>query len=470
MPRRPAHPSYDELLARVAALEAEIARLRAELAAVRGEGGPPDAASGAAAAVVVPTGPKKGRPPGIKANVVRLARHRPRQPRAPVPGRRRDVPDRIMVHAPAVCGGCGATLAGGRLVGRRQVIEVPPVRAEVVEHRVRERRCPCCGWIGRGEVPDLGAQAGPHRRFGWSVAAWAATLRTKLRLPLRQLRWLLGRVFGLRVSVGALSGLLDEVARAGRGAYDAFLAEARASPVVHIDETGWREDGQNGYVWTVSTPTIRLFHYTRSRAGAVAERLLGEDGTAVVVSDFYGAYDRLHRRQQRCWAHLLRDLHALVEEHPDDRKVASWARAVAKLYARAVAWAAQATADKTRSICRERAADRFAEALVDVCQSQPAGSPQATLCARIERYRTDLFTFVADPAVPPTNNAAERALRPLVIARKVSGGTRSKRGSQTRMTLQSLVATWDLRGHDPVTEFLTLLTSPPHPCPAIAPL
>jgi transposase len=470
----PPRPTYEELAAlvgelrdRLAELEAENARLRAEVARLRGEEEPPAAGSAAAAA---PPGAKRGRPAGIKANVVRLARHRPRQPRTPVPGRRRDVPDRIVVHAPTVCGGCGSALAGGRLVGRRQVIEVPPVRATVVEHQVRERRCRCCGWIGRGEVPDLGAQAGPHRRIGWSVAALVATLRTKLRLPLRQLQWLLEHRFGLRLSVGALNGVLEAAARAGRAAYDALLAEARASPVVHVDETGWREDGQNGYVWTLSTPTVRLFHYTRSRAGAVAERLLGEDGTAAVVSDFYGGYDRLARTQQRCWAHLLRDIADLLAAHPDDRTLARWAKAVKTLYAKAVAWAARATADEARPICRERVADRFAAKLVASCQSQPATSPQATLCQRVARYRTDLFTFVADPAVPPTNNAAERALRPLVIARKVSGGTRSKRGSQSRMVLQSLVATWDLRGLDPVAEFLTLLTTPPHASPEIAPL
>jgi transposase len=475
MTRRPPHPTSEELAAlvvelrdRVAALEAENARLRAELARLRGEVGEPPVGGDAAAASAAPTGATKGRPAGIKANTVVVARHRPRTPRAPVSGRRRDVAERIVVHAPTVCGGCGAALTGGRLVGRRQVIEVPPVRTEVIEHQARERRCRCCGWVGRGTLPDLGAQAGPHRRFGWSVMALVATLRTKLRLPLRQLQWLLDHRFGLRMSVGALSGMLEEVARAGRGAYDALFAEARASPVVHIDETGWREDGQNGYVWTMSTPTIRLFHYTRSRAGAVALRLLGDDGTAAVVSDFYGAYDCLERQQQRCWAHLLRDLRVLVANHPDDRQLARWAVAVTRIYAKATAWAARAMAAQTRPICRERVADRFAAKLVAICRSQPATSPQATLCARIERYRTDLFTFVADPAVSPTNNAAERALRPLVIARKVSGGTRSKRGSQSRMVLQSLVATWDLRGLDPVAEFLRLLTAPPQPCPEIA--
>ncbi|MGH2614587.1 MAG: IS66 family transposase, partial [Thermomicrobiales bacterium] len=139
------------------------------------------------------------------------------------------------------------------------------------------------------------------------------------------------------------------------------------------------------------------------------------------------------------------------------------------VYDRAVAWAAAATAAGTRSILRERARDRFEAELVAHCEGNPADAPQAVLCARIVRYRRDLFTFVADPAVPPTNNAAERALRPLVVARKISGGTRSEGGSATRMVLHSLVATWELRGLDPVAEFLALLRAP-RPAPAIAPV
>jgi transposase len=379
------------------------------------------------------------------------------------------VPDRIVLHAPPVCPVCAAPLDRGRVVRRRQVIDLPPVRAEVVEHRVLERTCRHCGTRCRGVMPDLGEQVGAHRRVAWPVAAWVATLRTRLRLPLASLQWLLARGWGLRLSVGELSALLAETARAGRPAYEALLGEARASPVVHIDETGWRENGRNGWVWTLTTATIRLFHFSRSRAGAVALRLLGETGTATVVSDFYSAYDQLERVQQRCWAHLLRDIHDLVLAHPDAPGVAAWAAGVRAVYDRAVAWAAAATAAQTQPILRERARDRFEAELVAHCQGAPPDAPQAVLCARIVRYRRDLFTFVADPAVPPTNNAAERALRPLVVARKISGGTRAERGSATRMVLQSLLATWELRGLDPVTEFLALLRAP-RPSPETAPV
>jgi transposase len=454
-----------ELRERVAALEAENGRLRAEVAALRGDDGPRSSDGGA------PRAPRsRKRPPRwAKANVLVRTRQRPRQARAPVPGRRRDVPDRIVLHAPTVCPACAAPLARGRLAGRRQVLDLPPVRAEIVEHRVLERTCRRCGTRSRGTMPDLREQVGDQRRVAWPVVAWVATLRTKLRLPLAALQWLLARGWGLRLSVGTLSELVAVAARAGRPAYEALLAEARASPVVHIDETGWRENGRNGWVWTLTTPTIHLFCFARSRAGAVADRLLGETGTGAVVSDFYGAYDHLARVQQRCWAHLLRDIHELVETYPDQPDVATWAAGVRVIYDRAVTWAAEATAAQTRPILRERARDRFEADLVAHCQASPAAAPYAVLCARIVRYRADLFTFVADPAVPSTNNAAERALRPLVVARKVSGGTRSERGSATRMVLQSLVATWDLRGLDPVAEFLTLLRAL-HPDPAIAPV
>ena len=463
-----------ELREHIAALEAENGRLRAEVATLRAEvallRGDDDAAGGTGAGAVTDAPPvRRRRPPAwAKANVIVVAQHRPRRPRAPVPGRRREAPDRIVLHAPTVCPACAAPLARGRVVGRRQVIDLPPVRAEIVEHRVLERTCRQCGARCRGEMPDLGEQVGGQRRVAWPVVAWVATLRTRLRLPLAQLQWLLARGWGLRLSLGHRSALVTEAAQAGRPTYEALLAEARASPVVHIDETGWRENGRNGWVWTLTTPTIRLFHFARSRAGAVALRLLGAAGAATVVSDFYGADDRLERSPQRCWAHLLRDIHTLTEAHPDESGVIAWAAAVRAVYDRALAWAATATAAGTRPILRERARDGFQAELVALCRAQAADAPLAVLCARIERYQAELFTFVADPLVPPTNNAAERALRPLVVARKISGGTRSARGSQTRMVQHSLVVTWELRDLDPVAEFLALLRAS-RPTPEIAP-
>ena len=222
----------------------------------------------------------------MKPNGVVVERHKPRRARQPVPGRHREEPDRQVVHAPGHCAVCASELRGRKVVRRRQVIVLPEVRAEVVEHVVVERRCQRCGTVSRGTMPDLSAEVGPHRRFGWTVAAQAAVWRTKLRLPIASLQWLFGQVWGLRLSEGTLCALLNEAARAGKGAYDGMLADARASPALHSDETSWRQNGRNGFIWTVSTPQVRYFHFIHSRAGHVARRLVGAEYEGVVVSGF----------------------------------------------------------------------------------------------------------------------------------------------------------------------------------------
>lgn len=438
----------------VTSLKAENARLRAELAALRGAHEPGEAEEGGDTERAATMG-RKGPPRWMKANVKVVARHKPRKARAAVPGRRRQEPDRQVIHAMEECARCGNGLRRGEVVQRRQVVVLPVVRAEVVEHVVLARRCQQCGMVNRGAMPDLGEEVGAGRRLGWRVVAEVALLRTKLRLPLASLQWLVQHVWGVHVSEGALCRMLDEVAQAGRVDYDGLLQEARASPVVHVDETGWRQEGRNGFLWTLSTPTMRYFQFSGSRAGYVARRLVGEEYEGVVVSDFYTAYDQLDGLHQRCWAHVLREIHELRRQREDDAEFAAWAEQVHVLYERAEHWGAQA--DRCSPAAREASRHRFEQELLALCQGADEPAAQSTLCNRFMNYLPELFRFVSDPAVPATNNAAERALRPLVVARKISGGTRSSQGSTTRMILQSLIATWDVREQDPVTNLLTML-------------
>ena len=445
-----------------AELQAKYAQLQEELAAVRGE-----AAEGSARGPAPPSG-RKAPPSWVKANVVVVERHKPRRPRAAVPGWRRQEPDRQVIHAVEQCAGCGSALQRGKVVRRRQVVLLPEVRAEVVEHVVVERRCRQCGMLNRGLLPDLGDSAGSQRRLGWDVGAEVAVLRTKLRLPLVSLQWLLEHVWGLRVSEGALCGLLDDAARAGKQAYDGLLADARASPVVYVDETGWRQDGHNGFVWTVSTPQERYLHFNPRRAGRVLLRLVGDDYPGVLVSDFYAAYNLFDGLHQYCWAHLLRDIYALRIQYPDDAGLATWAESMQALYQRSTVWASQPT---SRTSAERDATRRAFEAeMLALCQAQPPQAPQATLCERMARYLPGMFMFVAVPEADATNNAAERSLRPLVVARKISGGSRSERGTKTRMTLQSLIDTWELRNEDPMANMLSLLRNQHAPPTKLAPV
>ena len=257
------------------------------------------------------------------------------------------------------------------------------------------------------------------------------------------------------MSLGAIVQVIRQVAQKVQPAVAQVLECIRASPVVHADETGWRQDGVNGYVWTFSTPTERYFLH-RGRNKEVVDEALGESFGGVLVSDFYAAYHHYDGPKQRCWAHLLRDIHDLKALYPKDSRLLRWAAAVHKIY----------TAAKTFSHPdagqRRRAQLGLERKLLARCRPflTDSAAVQTKLCRRIEKFIKELFVFVAEPAVPADNNAAERSLRPLVISRKISGGTRSEGGTDSKMTLASLFGTWRARGLNPLTACRQLLSSP----------
>ena len=149
-----------------------------------------------------------------------------------------------------------------------------------------------------------------RRRLGANLVSLIVTLREEGRLPVRSIQWYLRRVHQLKLSVGAIVGAVHEAARKAQPAVAAMLERIRGSPVVHANETGWRQDGANGYVWTFSTPTDRYF-VRRGRGKGVVDEVLAESFSGVLVSDFYAAYNHYAGLKQRCWVHLLRDIDEL---------------------------------------------------------------------------------------------------------------------------------------------------------------
>lgn len=226
-------------------------------------------------------------------------------------GRRRSTPTRIVRHAYARCPDCAYALAGCAVARRREVIEIPPLPVEVVEHQLLKRYCPVCRAWKTPRVSFAGLTLG-QSRLGVRLASLIGTLRATYRLPLALIQRLLAQVYALRLSVGGIQDLLARLRRELGPQRAEIEAQSRASPSQHIDETGWREDGQNGYIWAQATDgplATRVFTYVHSRAGEVADRLLaGYEG--VVVGDGYAAYDHLECPKQRCWAHILRTAHS----------------------------------------------------------------------------------------------------------------------------------------------------------------
>lgn len=416
---------------------------------------------------------KKTPPPAfVKTNVAERAEPRPpRRKRAPEhnQARRREEPSVIVEHRITTCPDCGNRLGGVYVGRRRQVVEIPPPPAVVVtEYHVQRGWCSACARWHEASL-DVAGQVFGQGRLGIGIASLVAHLRTALRLPVRTIQRYLADLHGLRVSVGEIVALLHRVAEQGAPAVRAIRDTARRRAVVHADETGWRENGHNGYVWLLATPQgERYVEFHRSRAGAVANALLGEDFAGVLVTDFYGGYnDTPGGRHQRCWVHLLRDLHALGEAHADGTALAEvevrvWTAAVREVWHQVHAVTA-ATRDPPLTPARR---DRLARRLQRTLHALGAqfvtapGHPCRALAWRLWHFGPELLTCVAQPGVPPDNNAAERGVRPLVVGRKISGGTRSPRGSDTRMALYTLSATWTAQGHNPLAEFRRLLQSP----------
>lgn len=445
--------SREELLRIIAQQETTIAELRAlvaelqqRVAELEGKLGPPSG---------------KAVPDFVKPNRRRPKKEGPRKKRAQNFARTREEPTQRIEHVVEFCTGCGCKLLGGSVKHTRQVLHIPIVPVEVIEHVYLERECPQCGKVNLPEV-DLSGEVVGKCRVSAQTMAMIAALREVERLPIRTIQWQLATFHRLVLSVGEIVRILQLVRDKAEGVRQGLIEELRSSPVVHGDETGWRERGQNGYLWTFSSPEVRYFEYRRSRGGEIVTEVLGEDFGGVLISDFYGGYNRMMGRHQRCWAHLLRDVHDLQEKWAGDSDLEEWAEGVNEVYQRAMEWVAdhQGAQEKERVTTQRR----FEEELMGLCRPYlKSERPQRVLCERVEKFLPELFVFVADPRVPSTNNAAERALRPVVISRKISGGTQTGEGSKTKHSLASVFGTWQARGLNPFTACLALLTTSPPP-------
>jgi transposase len=433
-----------QLVERNSELEAEKALLQERIAELERKADTPSASAS---------------PRQFKSNRTPRAKDAPRKKRAHNFARKRATPTRRVVHAIDRCRRCGCTLRGGSVKRTREVLHIPLAPAEVIEHVFVERECPLCG---QHEVPDAEVLAGEvigQCRVSVQTMALIATLREVGRLPVATIQWLLDTVHGLHLSRGELVEILHTVAERAEKSVARLKEELGTSPVVHGDETTWREDGQNGYFWTFCTPTMRYFTHRRSRSGDVVLETLGEDFGGVLVTDFYAGYSRLLGQHQRCWAHLLRAVHELGEKYPEDEQLHTWGKAVHALYEKACQYAEEHPDASAKE--RTGAQHQFEQKLMDLCRPHLSrDAPQTVLCQRVERFQQELFVFVADPRVPPTNNAAERAIRPLAVSRKISGGTRSPWGTATKGVLASIFSTWTLRSLNPFSACRELLLSP----------
>jgi transposase len=315
---------------------------------------------------------------------------------------------------------CGGAVQVADEPQRHQVFEVPPLRARVDEYRLFCGRCTGCGKPHAGVLP-----AGvPKGQLGPRALSLVGVLGTRYHLTQRKIRNLLDQLMGLSFSVGAISQAHGKVAQALK----APVAEAAASlckaDALWMDETHYPREGRSNWVWAAVQPLLAVFAIYPSRARYVILDFIGEKCSAVVTSDRYAGYAFIDpERRQVCWAHLLRDLNRIGQRQGLPGQIGSKLLGLGFVMFRRRD-KGQLVGEKLDGLKR-----RFRAAL-ERGERQSECTRTANTCANILKLWPALWTFTTNPALAPTNNAAEQALRSLVLKRKISGPTRSLRGDQ----------------------------------------
>ncbi len=448
-------------------LHAEMERLCAENARLRAQLAEKDAYLAGALARIAELEARVAVPPVfVKPN--RPPREGPRPPRKKRAAehntsRKRATPTRVERHALERCPDCNYPLRGESVDYTREVIELPaPQPVEVIEHQVIKRWCPHCETWHSPKL-DLSGQVIGQGRIGVRIASLVSYLRTTLRLPVRAIQAYLATLHNLELSVGEIVALTHAVREQLQPQIEVIKAQVQDSQIAHGDETSWREDGQNGYVWAFATPgplAVRYFEYDHSRSHLVPQRILGPDFRGWLVTDFYAAYNLIPGPHQRCWSHLLGDLHDLKGAPQATTIVVDWAQAVRQLYDDAQAWLQ--THPLSPPAERRQQYTHLYDRVCVLGQQYAFATdhPCQTLAKRLLRHQDELFQFVLVPGLAADNNLAERTIRPLVVIRKISGGSRSEAGTKTRLTLASVLGTWAARNLNPFVECLAILQRP----------
>jgi transposase len=357
------------------------------------------------------------------------------QTRALVPVEAVDV---VIPLKPVRCTHCRHLLLGeDPQPERHQVTEIPPVRPVITEYQVHRVVCSACGEATRAVLP-----AGiPTGGFGPRVQAITALCTGAYHLSKRTTQTMLADLFGVSIGLGTVANLEQATVQALAEPVAEARAFVQAQPAAYLDETGWREGRQRAWLWTMVTTWVTVFVVRRSRGSKVAQELLGERFWGWLVTDRWSAYTWYPTwRRQVCWAHLLRDIEAMIERGGGSQEIGEALRAQVRLMfqwwqrVRAGTLAHTSFASYMRPIRQE--VERLLEA------GQTCGMPKtAGVCREILKMRQALWTFVRHAGVEPTNNAAERAIRPGVLWRKGSFGTQSPDGSRFVETMMTVVAT-----------------------------
>jgi transposase len=362
---------------------------------------------------------------------------------------------RIETFVPATCECCGGAVAAAAGPAdpeptRFQVVELPPVAAEVVEYQAHGRTCRRCGHLTRATIPAAVRAHSVGPRFTATLSYFSGCHGVSKR----GVEEIAANVFGAPIALGTVANLEREVSAALEPSHREALAAVRRAAVKYADETSWKLWGKLCWLWAAATAGVAAFVIHANRGGAGLTAILGETIDGIVHSDRWHVYAQVPEdRRQLCWAHLKRDFRKIVEGGGPSAFVGRRGlRIVRDLFA---AWQAFAAGTISRGRLRDLIAPlerRLGKALVE---GGLGDDPRvAKFCENLLNLEAALWTFARVEGVEPTNNFMERLVRRAVLWRRRSFGCNSGAGCRFVERILTVVQTCRLRERN-VVEYLT---------------
>src|SRR3989338_8736016 len=337
------------------------------------------------------------------------------------------------------CPDCGTKLSKIQRKRRRYITDIE-VKTINTEHIICGRYCKNCNKIVEPKVTD----ALPNARFGLRLMLLVLALKLDSRVPSNKIVSILDSIFQIKISDGEIYGILKQLKTAFEDYYKELERKIKEALVKNIDETSWRIDGKNYWLWNFINKDFALYIINQKRGSAVPMKTLGNQEGKTIVSDRFSAYNELvkksHCEQQICWSHILRNSKDLAEHYQEAKYIH---KRLKYIYTRA----------------KENENKEILLQWIDLISSRSYKSSEVykfvkSIC---RNHRDDLFRFVDNPEIDSTNNRAERGLRHAVVIRKISNGSRSKDGAETTANLLSVLQTAKLQSNNPMNFMMDLL-------------
>ena len=360
--------------------------------------------------------------------------------------------DEVVPHRPVRCRHCGSAFAAsttGRVVERHQVTELPERPVKVTEHQAMVCLCGKCGLTTKQEIPrELTLSV-----LGPRLSAAVTFVSSRVHGSRRATEELLEEVLGAPIALGTVIAREKEMTAALNAPYRQAKELIQQAPAKNVDETGWKRAGR--FLWVAATPSLAVFHLDPCRNRDAMAQLLGAEVTGTICTDRFGVYQKIPLRQRAiCWAHLKRDFQQFVEAGGTTavrfgRGGLNLCRDVHRLWNRLRdRHIGRPTLRRLLTPVRKKMRSLLGRGL------RSTVSRAAGFCRDLLKLEPALWTFARTEGIEPTNNHAERMLRPAVTWRKTSLGSHSIAGCRYVERMMTVVQTKRLAGQSAI-DYLT---------------